>query len=1081
MKKLIIFNLFMLVSYFGFAQGVTTSSMQGMISDQNKDVLIGATIIAKHTPTGSVYGTISDVDGSYRIDNMKVGGPYLITVSYVGQEDKVIDQVFLRLGEPMRLSVVLGESAVALEEIVVIGQSGSVGQNSGTSTQIGTEAIESMPTLNRNITDYTRLTPQASGNSFGGINNRYNAIYVDGAVNNDVFGLAGSGTNGGQTGIAPFSIDIIDQIQVVLSPYDVTYGGFAGAGINAVTKSGTNEFQGTAYAFTQNQGMVGKSNQLEIDRIGGEAEREKVADFSKNTFGASLGGPIVQDKVFFFANFEIQNDENPSPFNLASYTGESEDRLQEADLNALKDHLQSEYGYDAGTFGDVSDELKGVKLFGKLDFNLNQDHKLTLRHQYTKAEQFNRNSGSSRNINFSNNGVFFPSTTNSSAIELNSNFNNKMSNNLILGYTTVNDDRDPLGDPFPYVTIDDEAGGTIIFGSERFSTANVLEQKIFTLTDNFKIYKGKHTLTFGTHNEFYNIRNVFLPYNFGQYEFNSIDDFYNGEPADFYQRVYSVLEGDVSGDDTKAAADFSAMQLGFYAQDEIAINNQLTLTAGLRVDIPILTQDPLEAPGFNEQTVPIFEAAYPEFKDQIVSGQAPDGQLMFSPRVGFNYKANSTSTLRGGIGIFTSRIPFVWPGAMYNTNGATSSYVNNFALDDPVTFEPGINNQYSNGNVNLPTGDANLFTKDFKYPQVLKSNLGFDTEFANGWNATLEGTFTKTLNNVRYTNLNTSTEITGNFTGSGDNRPIYDRSEIDTTGIAAVYLGSNTSEGYGYNLTASVNKDLTKDLNLMVAYTYGDSYALFEGTSSQNSSQWRGSVNVDGRNNPAFGRSDFSLGSKILGVLNYKLDWANNLTTAVSLIYTGTSGNAISYVIGGDRDARNLNNERGSTSRWRSLVYVPADANDINLIDITDSDGNVTSSAAQQWENLNAFIEDDKHLSDRRGDYAEKNGGRAPWVNFIDLAVRQDFSINTGETSHRLQASFDVFNLANLINPSWGVRYNTPGDFNNYELLDFEDFDADGTTPLYTYREDKLGKETYDVSSFSSRWQARIGLRYIFN
>ncbi len=1088
MKKLITLNLFMLISFFVMGQGVTTSSMQGQISDQNKESLIGATIVATHTPTGSVYGTVTDESGYYRIDNMKVGGPYSITISYVGQEDAVYDQVFLRLGEPKRLSVAMGDSAIALDEIVVLAVAGSVGQNSGTSTQIGEEAIESMPTLNRNLTDYTRLTPQASGNSFGGINNRYNAIYVDGAVNNDVFGLAGSGTNGGQTGIAPFSIDIIDQLQVVLSPYDVTYGGFAGAGINAVTKSGTNTFSGTAYGFIQNQAMVGKTNQLEIDRIGGDAEREKVADFTKTTYGASLGGPIIKDKVFFFTNVEIQNDETPSPFNVDLYTNEEEGRATEADLNQLSDHLINEFGYDPGTFGDVSTELKGVKLFGKLDFNLNQDHKLTLRHQYTKAEEFDRFSGNADNINFSNNGIFFPSTTNSSALELNSNFNNKMSNNLIIGYTTVNDDRDPLGNPFPYVAIDDGDEGTIIFGSERFSTANVLEQKIFTLTDNFKIYKGKHTLTFGTHNEFYNIRNVFLPYNFGQYEFNSLDDFYNGAPADFYQRVYSILGNDVSGDDTNAAADFNAMQLGFYAQDEISINNNFTLTAGLRVDIPILTQDPLEAPGFNEQTVPIFEAEYPEFAGQIVSGQAPEGQLMFSPRLGFNYKVNSISTLRGGVGIFTSRIPFVWPGAMYNTNGATSAYVNNFGLDDPVTFEPGINAQYELENPNPPVGDANLFTKDFKYPQVLKTNIGYDTEIGNGWNTSIEASFTKTLNNVRYTNLNTSSEITGNFTGSGDDRPIYDRTEIDTTGIAAVYLGSNTSEGYGYNLTATVNKNITPDLNIMLAYTFGDAHALFEGTSSQNSSQWRGSVNVDGRNNPAFGRSDFALGNRILGVVNYKVDWANNLTTTISLLYTGESGNAISYVIGGDRDARNLNNESGSTSRWRSLVYVPADVNDINLVDITRTDEidgveveTVVSTAAEQWENLNAFIEDDPHLSSRRGNYAEKNGGRAPWVNFLDLAIRQDFSINAGETSHRLQASFDVFNIANLINPSWGVRYNVPGDFNNYELLNFVDFDADGTTPLYQYSEDALGNDTYNVSSFSSRWQARVGLRYIFN
>ena len=1077
MKRLTISYFFILMAYFVSAQGVTTSAMQGQIIDQSEETLIGATVMAVHIPTGTMYGTTTDENGYYRLDNMKVGGPYKITTSYVGQEDVVYDQVYLRLGEPLRLNVTLGESSIALEEIVVTAQQGSVGKNSGTSTQIGSEAIENLPTLNRDLGDFTRLTPQASGNSFGGVNNRYNAIYVDGAVNNDVFGLAGSGTNGGQTGISPFSIDIIDQIQVVLSPYDVTYGGFAGAGINAVTKSGTNNLSGTAYYFLQNQALVGKENQAFLESIGaGESERTRVDDFTKQTYGASLGGPLVKDKVFFFANVELQGDEEPAPFEFDQYEGDS----NQADIENLRNTLINDFGYDPGTFGNTSDNLDGVKLFGKLDINLNQDHKLTLRHQYTKAEQFNRNAGSSSRINFSNNGIFFPSITNSSAIELNSSFNNKMSNNLIVGFTSVNDDRDPLGNPFPFVSIDDGAG-EIRFGSELFSTANVLEQDIFTITDNFKIYKGKHTFTIGTHNEFYSIRNVFLPFNFGEYEFDSLDDFINGEAPSGYGRVYSIVDDeDLVGDETNAAAEFNAIQLGLYAQDEIEVTDKLTLTAGLRLDLPIITDDPAEAEDFNTETAPTLEAAYPEFEGQIISGQAPSGQLMFSPRLGFNYKLDKGSRLRGGVGIFTSRIPFVWPGAMFNTNGQTSTFIGDFAIDD-LQFIPDVNNQYTLEDPSTPSGDLNLFTEDFRYPQVLKANLGYDTNIG-GWAVSVEGSFTKTLNNVRYTNVNTSNVVETNFTGSGDDRPIYVNSELDTTGVNAVYLGSNTSQGYGFNLTGSIQKDILPNLNLFLAYNYGDSYALFEGTSSQNSSQWRGSVNVNGRNNPAFGRSDFAQGSKIIGSLNYSLDWGNAATkTTFSLFYNGQSGNAISYVIGGDRDARNLNNERGSISRWRSLVYVPADASDINLIDLVDGDGNVTATAAQQWENLNSFIENDPHLSERRGDYAEKNGGRAPWVSFLDLAIRQDFGLALGEKTHKFQLSFDVFNLANLLNSSWGVRYNVPGDFNNYELLNFESFDADGTTPLYTYRESGENIDTYDINSFSSRWQARVGVRYIFN
>lgn len=1084
MRRLLLLLILLSATHLTYAQGVTTSSMKGKIVDENSEALIGATITARHEPTGSFYGTVTDEIGNYRMDNLKVGGPYTVSVTYVGQEDVVMKNVYLRLGEPFRNDITMGSADAMLNEIVVTERVGSVGKNSGTSTQISADDIDAMPTLNRNLEDFARLTPQANlstseGISFGGVNNRFNAIYIDGAVNNDVFGLAGSGTNGGQTGISPFSIDIIDQLQVVLSPYDVTYGGFAGGGINAVTKSGTNQLSGTAYVFHQNQSLVAKENKTFTEKLGiDDADRSQVDDFSKTTYGFSLGGPIVKDKVHFFANVEIQNDETPLPFNIEEYTNENVDRAGTNELNALSTFLQNNYGYDPGGFGSTSDELKGVKLFGKLDFNLNESNKLTLRHQYTKAEQFNRNSSSSSSINFENNGIFFPSITNSTAIELNTMFGNKMSNNLIIGFTDVNDDRDPLGDPFPYVQIDDADNGRIIFGSERFSTANVLTQKIYTLTNNFKIYKGNHTFTIGTHNEFYNIRNVFLPYNYSQYRFANLDAFYNGEASTFHQRVYSLVDNQV-GDDTQAAADFSAMQLGIYVQDELNVNDKLTLTGGIRLDVPILVDDPVEAPRFNDEILPGMLAEYPEFDGNVEAGAAPDGQLMFSPRLGFNYDVTKVSTLRGGIGVFTSRIPFVWPGAMYNNNGLTSTYVRaGWVSDDPV-FIADINNQYQFDETTLPSGDLNLFTKDFKYPQVLRANLGYDFSIGTGWAASVEGSFTKTLNNVAYTNINTSAGIDFTMTGTGDDRPVFTGDQLDgEEQVNAVYVGSNTNEGYGYNLTASVAKEILTGLDFQLAYNYTDSYALFEGTSSQNSSQWRGSVHVDGRNNPEFGRSDFATGSRVIAGLDYQIPWLDKFGTRISLFYNGQNGIAYSYVIDGG-DAENLNNEQGSTSRNRSLVYVPNGQNDINLIDYEEGDATVT--AAQQWTNLNSFIEDDAHLSERRGDYAEKNGARAPWVNFIDLGIKQDFIVSAGGKDHKLQASFDIFNVANLINPSWGVRYGIPGDFNNYNLLSFEGYAADGTTPQYTYRNDELGTDAFDIDDLSSRWSARIGLRYIFN
>ncbi len=1079
MKKLFLVAVSVLTVLNLFGQGVTSSSMSGKVFDANGEALIGVNVTAVHVPSGTFYGASTDVDGFFRIDNMRVGGPYRVNMSYVGFEENNYENIFLRLGEKYRQNYTLSENATTLDEVVVRARAGSTGETSGTSTQISTEMIDNLPTLNRDINDFVRMTPQSSsfgsGISFAGVNNRYNAIYVDGAVNNDVFGLASSGTNGGQTGISPFSIDIIDQFQVVLSPYDVTLGGFAGGGINAVTKSGTNNLYGSAYYFFQNQNLVGKENQVYADRFD-ITDRVKVDDFSQKTYGASLGGPIAKDKAFFFVNAEIQKDETPILFDPVVYTSE-DGRSSEAELNNLASHLQSTYGYDAGTFGDSSDNLDGLKLFGKLNINLNESNKLVLRHQYTKAEEFDRNGGGSRTLNFSNNGIYFPSITNSSAVELNTQIGSTMSNNLIIGYTNVNDDRGSLGQDFPYVIIDD-AGGQIRFGTEPFSTGNVLRQKIFTLTDNFKIYKGKHTFTIGTHNEFYDIYNLFLPWNFGQYEYDSVDDFINNAPASGYRRVYSLVDG-ITGDESAAAAEFTAMQLGFYGQDQIQVNDKLNVTVGLRIDVPILTTDPGEAPRFNDEVLPKLAAAW-EIANDVEAGVAPSGQIMLSPRLGFEYALDdaNTSRLRGGVGIFTSRIPFVWPGAMYNNNGLTSTFLGDWGIDGDVIFRPDIQDQYTFENPTTPSGDMNLFVKDFKYPQVLRGNLAYDTRVGDGWDLSVEGLYTKTLNNVVYTNANTDPTVDFTWTGSGDNRPVYGRDELDEDDFGAVYIGSNTNEGYTYNLTGSVAKDFGQNLNVMLSYSYTDAYAINEGTSSQNSSQWRGQVHIDGRNNPVFGRSDYSAGSRIIANINYALPWGKegNKTT-FSVFYNGQVGDPISYVIGGS-GARNLTNEAGSTSRNRSLAYIPQNENDINFADYDDNGTTVT--AAEQWANFNALIEDDEYLSGRRGDYAEKNGGRAPWANFLDLAIRQDLGTNLGGNLHRVQLSLDVFNLANLINSSWGVRYNTPGDFTNYFLYDFVGYADDGTTPLFNYRDDDLGKDRFDISNLSSRWRMRLGARYIF-
>jgi hypothetical protein len=1061
MKKLLIIfcSIFLVASAFG--QGSTTSSTNGQITDTEGNPLIGANVIAINQSTGAFYGNSSDVNGYYRISNMKVGGPYTITVSYTGFIESVKENIYLKLGQPFKYNVQMSDG-VTLGEVVVTAANKFPGQSNGASTSISDEDIDLLPTLNRDLNDFTRLTPQAKetnggGFSIAGMNNKFNAVYIDGAVNNDVFGLAANGTNGGQTGISPFSVDILEQIQIVVSPYDVTLGGFAGGGINAVTKSGTNEFKGTAYFFAQNESLAGKTNGSLIERLGQtDDDREQLDEFTQSTYGFSLGGPIIKDKVHFFTNVEIQKDETPVPFDFGVYEGNS----SEAELNNFSSFLQDKYDYDPGAFGSKADELSGVKIFGKLDFNINKSNKLTIRHQYTKAEQRNVNGSFNDEINFENNGVFFPTTTNSSAIELSTTIGNSASNNLVIGYTSVLDDRDPIGKDFPYMIIDD-GDGQIRLGSEQFSTANQLDQKILTLTNNFKLYKGKHTWTFGTHNEFYDIYNLFVRQNFGVYEYDSLSQVLNELPASDYERSYSLVDN-ITGDGSAAGSAFNALQIGLYAQDEIQLRPNFTLTAGLRIDVPFITTEQTVASDFNSTLTNSIGTAYDI--DGVDAGKLPQGQIMFSPRVGFNYDvANDKSMIiRGGLGIFTSRIPFAWPGGAFNNNGLTVGGVDADGIDGDIKFESDINNQYVSDDFAVPSGQVDLFTEDFKYPQVFRTSLAVDKNFNGGWSVSLEGIYTKTLNNIFYQNINSDPTVDFEWTGSPDNRPVYNRNSLDSR-YTAIYLGTNTNEGSSSSITLSTTKKFDFGLNIFAAYTYGNSTSIFEGTSSQNSSQWRGAFNVDGRNNAPLGRSDFAIGSRIVSAISYVADWTKdgNFNTSISLFYEGQSGDPYSYVYN-NRDARNINNETGSTSRNRSLIWIPANASEINLVDDT------------QWEALDKFIEDDKYLSENRGEYAEKNGSRTPFVSQIDLKILQDL----GFAKHKIQLSFDVFNVANLINKDWGVVYNNPFD---YRLINFEGYDTDGTTPTFSFTENDLGNERFNINDRLSRFRARVGIRYIFN
>ncbi len=1047
--------------------------MNGQVTDVNGEALIGANILAVHTPSGSAYGNSTNVDGYFRIPNMRVGGPYTITISYTGFEDYVKNDVYLNLGQSFKLNVPLSESAIVLEGAVVLANRSDVfdGNRTGAETFINERQISTMPTLTRSIGDFARVTPQATVRetqdgysiSIGGMNNRYNAIYIDGAVNNDVFGLSRSGTNGGQTGVSPFSLDAIEELQISVAPFDVKVGGFAGGAINAVTRSGTNSFEGSAYNYYRNQSLAGKTptDNPDVDRV-------QLDDYTAKTYGFRIGGPLIKNKLFFFLNAEKQDDETPLPFDFADYDGNS----SEADLAALVGKLKG-YGYDPGPYNDNRAFLESEKVTVRMDWNLNMNNKLSFRHGYVKSTNLEGLQSGTRSINFLNASEFFVSTTNTSSLEFNSVIGSNMSNNFKLGYIRVRDDRDPNGDPFPYVRIRDGAG-SIFFGSERFSTANQLDQDVFTITDNFEIYKGKHTFTIGTHNEFYKVYNLFIPFNYGSYEFNNLDDFMTDQNSSFYIRSYS-LRDNVTGDGSAAGVAFNAGQLGFYVQDEYQATNDLKLTFGIRADMPFFDDTPVNE-SFNNTTVPILEQTY-DLRGAKTGGFIKT-QLLLSPRVGFNWDVTGeqTTQVRGGVGIFTSRAPLVWPGGSYNNNGLNRGTILRFG---DLPFNPAWDGQIPGeidlGNVQ-PSGDIDLFAEDFKLPQVLKANVSVDHKLPWGLVGNVDLIFNKILNNVAYQNVNLGGPI-GNLTGTGDDRPIYNRrDELDDT-YGRIILGYNTNEGYTYSFSATLTKMLENGFSGFLTYSYGDSYSVFDGTSSQNSSQWRGLHSIRGRNiDQPLRRSDFSQGNRVISGLTYQHDWNEdkNLSTTISIFWESQQGAPFSYVY---TDGGDIKNE---DSRDRELIYVPLNQNDIVLVQNGDM------SPAEQWASLDAYISNDDYLSGRRGQYAERNGSRAPWSNVMDLKLLQDFTVRAGGKSHTLQLSLDIFNFTNLLNKEWGRRYFVPSNFN---LINFEGFmeDAEGndtTVPTFTYtpvdNNDPSANNIDDNGFQSSRWQMQVGIRYTF-
>ncbi|MBT9393972.1 TonB-dependent receptor [Hymenobacter sp. NST-14] len=1029
---------------------VTTSAMSGIVTDKTGEGLPGATVIAVHTPTNTQYVAPTNSEGRFNIQGMRVGGPYTVRITFVGYKEAVRENIFLTLGQNQRLDINLSETEQVLAGVTVTGEQDrniNAGRT-GAATTVSREQIQRLPTLSRNISDFTRLSPQANGggsSSIGGANNRYNNITIDGAVNNDVFGLSGSGTPGGQTGTAPVSLDAIQEIQVVVAPYDVTLGNFTGGGVNAVTRSGTNDLSASVYAFGRNERLVGKSV---------TEPRVKATEFYRYQTGARVGGAVVKDKIFYFVNAEIDRRSSPLGFDLG--TGASQ--LDPDVAKTIADRALEKYNYNVGDYGSENLRTESTRIFGRLDFNLNPNNQLTIRHNYIDA--FDDAIGrSNTSLQYSSNSYRISSKTNSSVLELNSRLG-KTSNKLLLSYQRIRDTRDVPGRLFPTFEIN-EAGNRYTFGTQRSSGFNSLDQDIFEFTDNVTRAFGKHTFTLGTHNEIFSFRNLFINNGVGYYQFNTLQDFLDEKPNRL-QAAYATADGGESK--------FSAMQFGAYIQDEFSPAENLRLTAGLRVDAPFF----FDKPGFREDVTTTFGSS-------IATNNVPQGQLLFAPRLGFNWDVNNDAQvqLRGGTGIFSGRVPFV-----FISNGFTNSGLIQGAVDArasatrpvPVVTDPAqIPVVFTTAPFEpVATTEINVTDKNFKLPQVWRTNLAVDFRLPGDVIATVEGIYSKTLNDIFYRNINLPAP-TDRLAGP-DQRPYYPNARRINTAYTNVLLLDNTSKGYRYNVTGQLQKNFASGINTSASYTYGVSKEVNSGASSTALSNWQFNQVQFDPNNPELGFSRNDQRHRVLLTGGYTFRYAGDmLSTNISVIYEGLAGAPIAYVYG--QGGRDINNDGAFAN---DLIYIPRDVRNPAEIQLVKSGASDTRSIEEIQNQLDAFINNDPYLRNNRGQYAERFAGRTPWTNQVDIRIAQDVNFLAGGKKNTFQITFDVQNVGNLINKDWGRQYTVAN--NAVELLRVESAAA-GAQPTISFPATFAanGNRGYSESFFGSRWQGQLGLRYIFN
>ena len=1089
MKKVILSLLLSVSALVGFGQ-VTTSTISGVVKNEKQEVLVGAAIHATHAPTGTQYHSITNKSGVYVLPAVRVGGPYTIHVSFVGFRKGEEKDVNTQLGVTSNVNFILIDENQILKEVVVLSTRNNIisKDRTGASQQFSRRDLQNIPiTGARTIDGITKYNPNGNGNSFGAQDSRLNNFTIDGSQFNNGFGLGSSAQAGGRTGASAISLDAIEQLQVNIAPFDIRQSGFTGAGINAVTRSGTNEIEGSVYQTQRDNSST---------YVGDNARGTKVtaSKFDEKVQGFRLGAPIIKNKLFIFGNYESIERTEPGTtwFSTGSpiATGTQISRPTYTQLSDLSKFMQDKFNYTTGPFEGYSNANKSNKFLVRMDWNINDKHKLTARYVHHDSEAeinvsnstsagFGNRTTSALAMSFQNSGYIIMDNTRSYVLELNSKLSNTLHNNLIVGYDKQIEDRAYRSQPFPTIDIKDGATTLTSVGFDPFTPGNKLDYNTFHITNNLTKYADKHTLTFGFNYEKYQSNNLFFPASNGVYIFNSLADFYTaanqslangGAPSTLvpsrFQFRYSALPNAVDPMQT-----LKTDRLDVYAQDEFQATENLKFTFGLRAAIVSFEQTALENPVVSALT---FAGG-----EKFNTGKLPSTQTLFEPRFGFNHDVfgDRKTQLRGGMGIFTGRPPYVFISNQVGNNGVLTGYIDaSGAAATKYGFTADPNKYFIPSTPTLPsTFDLAFTDENYKFPQVWKTNFAVDQKLPFGFIGTAEYIVNQNLNAVHYYNANLEVP-TGKFTGV-DQRAKFagnDNGVRVNDNVSNAIVLTNTSNALFNSLTLKLEYPYQRGIFGSFAWTTSTAIDYMSAGSIASGS-WTGARSVNGNNELSLSNSDFLSPNRLVGLLGYRLEYGKGFggATSFTLGYVGNQGNPFSYTIGGDMNGDRISNNE--------LIFVPNKGSDIKFAPLVV--GTRTYTEAEQQAAFDSYIGQDKYLSSRKGQYAERNGSFIPMLNRLDLSVVQDIYVKVKGKKNTIQIRADILNFGNLLNNEWGVsqRATIP------TILNYSSTNTAGE-PVYKLATQKLAdgstilaRDTYQYnSSVFDVWSAQLGIRYIF-